>query len=94
MRHRDARLFFLSMEVYFSQWNQTRKARVKTVIELDDDARPAVLQVCKIMFSIYYVAKVHLTVNTISNIWSITKSFPFFSSLGLYGVRKWSHIYN
>lgn len=85
MRHRDARLFFLSMEVYFSQWNQARKAGVKTVIELDDDARPAILQVNKIMFSIiYYVARVHINVKTISNIRSITKSFPFFSSLGLY----------
>lgn len=40
MRQRDVRLFFLSMEV------MVRKAGVKTIIELDDDARPAILQAC------------------------------------------------
>lgn len=40
MRQRDSRLFYLSMEV------TVRKAGVKTVIALDDDARPAILQAC------------------------------------------------
>lgn len=40
MRQRDSRLFYLSMEV------MVRKAGVKTVIALDDDARPAILQAC------------------------------------------------
>lgn len=40
MRIRDSRLFYLSMEVMM------RKAGVKTVIALDDDARPAILQAC------------------------------------------------
>uniref|UniRef100_A0A1A9WX91 Ras-associating domain-containing protein n=1 Tax=Glossina brevipalpis TaxID=37001 RepID=A0A1A9WX91_9MUSC len=40
MRHRDPRLFYLSMEV------SVRRAGVKTVLVLDDDTRPAVLQAC------------------------------------------------
>lgn len=40
MRQKDSRLFYLSMEV------TVRKAGVKTVLALDDDARPAILQVC------------------------------------------------
>lgn len=41
MRHRDSRLFFLSMEV------SVRKAGVRTILNLDDDARPALLQACQ-----------------------------------------------
>nr|CAH7735380.1 unnamed protein product [Callosobruchus chinensis] len=40
MRHRDPKLFYLSMEV------TVRKAGVRTQLALDDDARPAVLQSC------------------------------------------------
>lgn len=40
MRQKDLRLFHLSMEV------MVRKAGVKTVLVLDDDARPAILQAC------------------------------------------------
>ncbi|XP_053957357.1 uncharacterized protein LOC128862717 [Anastrepha ludens] len=40
MRHRDPRLFYLSMEV------SVRRAGVKTVLMLDDDTRPAILQAC------------------------------------------------
>lgn len=40
MHQRDSRLFYLSMEV------TVRKAGVKRVLELDDDARPAILQAC------------------------------------------------
>lgn len=40
MRHRDPRLFYLSMEV------TVRRAGVRTVLALDDDARPAILQAC------------------------------------------------
>lgn len=40
MRHRDPRLFYLSMEVTI------RRAGVRTVLALDDDARPAILQAC------------------------------------------------
>ncbi|XP_044740409.1 uncharacterized protein LOC123301630 isoform X2 [Chrysoperla carnea] len=40
MRHRDPRLFYLSMEV------TVRKAGVRTQLALDEDARPAVLQSC------------------------------------------------
>lgn len=40
MRQKDLRLFYLSMEV------MVRKAGVKTVLVLDDDARPAILQAC------------------------------------------------
>ncbi|XP_005189305.1 uncharacterized protein LOC101887648 [Musca domestica] len=40
MRHRDPRLFYLSMEV------SVRRAGVKTVMVLDDDTRPAILQAC------------------------------------------------
>lgn len=40
MRHRDPRLFYLSMEV------SVRRAGVKTVLVLDDDTRPAILQAC------------------------------------------------
>lgn len=40
MRQRDSRLFYLSMEV------TVRKAGVKTVLALDDEARPAILQAC------------------------------------------------
>lgn len=40
MRHRDPRLFFLTMEV------TVRRANVRTVLPLDEDARPAVLQSC------------------------------------------------
>lgn len=38
MRHRDPNLFYLTMEV------TVRRAGVRTVLELDEDARPAVLQ--------------------------------------------------
>lgn len=41
MRQKDPRLFFLSMEV------TVRKAGVKTVLALDDEARPAILQACQ-----------------------------------------------
>lgn len=41
MRHRDPRLFFLSMEV------SVRRAGVRTILNLDDDARPALLQACQ-----------------------------------------------
>lgn len=40
MRHRDPRLFFLSMEVRF------RRADARTMLVLDDTARPAMLQAC------------------------------------------------
>lgn len=40
MRHRDPRLFYLSMEVTI------RKAGVKTLLKLEDDARPSLLQAC------------------------------------------------
>ncbi|XP_030377565.1 uncharacterized protein LOC115626354 [Scaptodrosophila lebanonensis] len=40
MRHRDPRLFYLSMEV------AVRRAGVKTILVLDDDTRPAILQAC------------------------------------------------
>lgn len=40
MRHRDPRLFYLSMEVMI------RKAGVKTLLKLEDEARPALLQAC------------------------------------------------
>uniref|UniRef100_A0A182VTF6 Ras-associating domain-containing protein n=1 Tax=Anopheles minimus TaxID=112268 RepID=A0A182VTF6_9DIPT len=40
MRHRDPRLFFLTMEV------TVRRPGVKSVLELDDEARPALLQAC------------------------------------------------
>lgn len=40
MRHRDPRLFYLSMEV------SVRRAGVKTVMVLDEDTRPAILQAC------------------------------------------------
>lgn len=40
MRHRDPRLFYLSMEV------TVRRAGVKTLLVLDDDTRPAILQAC------------------------------------------------
>lgn len=40
MRQKDLRLFYLSMEV------MVRKAGVRTVLVLDDDARPAILQAC------------------------------------------------
>lgn len=40
MHQRDSRLFYLSMEV------TVRKAGVKRVLALDDDARPAILQAC------------------------------------------------
>ncbi|XP_034943421.1 uncharacterized protein rau [Chelonus insularis] len=40
MRHRDPRLFYMTMEV------TVRRANVRTIIPLDEDARPAVLQSC------------------------------------------------
>ncbi|XP_030761134.1 uncharacterized protein LOC115886185 [Sitophilus oryzae] len=40
MKHRDPKLFYLSMEV------TVRKAGVRTHLALDDEARPAVLQSC------------------------------------------------
>lgn len=40
MRHRDPRLFYLSMEVAL------RRAGVKTIMVLDEDTRPAILQAC------------------------------------------------
>lgn len=40
MKHRDPRLFYLSMEV------TVRKAGVRTQLALDEEARPAVLQSC------------------------------------------------
>ncbi|XP_035773751.1 uncharacterized protein LOC118456783 [Anopheles albimanus] len=40
MRHRDPRLFYLTMEV------TVRRPGVKSVLELDDEARPALLQAC------------------------------------------------
>jgi Ras association (RalGDS/AF-6) domain len=40
MRHRDPRLFFLSMEV------RIRRADARTMLMLDDSARPAMLQAC------------------------------------------------
>lgn len=40
MRHRDPRLFFLSMEV------RIRRADARTMLVLDDTARPAMLQAC------------------------------------------------
>lgn len=40
MKHRDPKLFYLSMEV------TVRKAGVRTHLTLDDEARPAVLQSC------------------------------------------------
>ncbi|XP_072390053.1 uncharacterized protein rau [Diabrotica undecimpunctata] len=40
MKHRDPKLFYLSMEV------TVRKAGVKTHLALDEEARPAVLQSC------------------------------------------------
>ncbi|XP_070495108.1 uncharacterized protein rau [Chironomus tepperi] len=40
MRHRDPRLFYLSMEV------RIRRADARTLLTLDDSARPAMLQAC------------------------------------------------
>lgn len=40
MRHRDPRLFYLSMEV------RIRRADARTLLTLDDTARPAMLQAC------------------------------------------------
>lgn len=40
MRQRDPRLFYLSMEV------AVRRVGVRTVLALDDEARPAILQAC------------------------------------------------
>lgn len=40
MRHRDPRLFYLSMEV------AVRRAGVKTILVLDEDTRPAIMQAC------------------------------------------------
>ncbi|XP_058796007.1 uncharacterized protein LOC131666926 [Phymastichus coffea] len=40
MRHRDPRLFYLTMEV------TVRRANVRTELALDEDARPAALQFC------------------------------------------------
>uniref|UniRef100_A0A1L8DBS7 Ras-associating domain-containing protein n=1 Tax=Nyssomyia neivai TaxID=330878 RepID=A0A1L8DBS7_9DIPT len=40
IRHKDPRLFYLSMEV------TVRRAGVKTLLVLDDEARPAILQAC------------------------------------------------
>ncbi|KAH8375077.1 hypothetical protein KR093_003280 [Drosophila rubida] len=40
MRHRDPRLFYLSMEV------AVRRAGVKTILTLDEDTRPAIMQAC------------------------------------------------
>ncbi|XP_008544675.1 putative mediator of RNA polymerase II transcription subunit 24 [Microplitis demolitor] len=40
MRHRDPRLFYMTMEV------TVRRANVRTILPLDEDARPAVLQSC------------------------------------------------
>ena len=40
MRHRDPRLFYLSMEV------RIRRADARTMLMLDDTARPAMLQAC------------------------------------------------
>ena len=40
MRHRDPRLFFLSMEV------RIRRSDTRTMLTLDDSARPAMLQAC------------------------------------------------
>lgn len=40
MRQKDPRLFYLSMEVTI------RKAGAKTLLKLEDDARPALLQAC------------------------------------------------
>lgn len=40
MRHRDPNLFFLTMEV------TVRRAGVRTVLVLDEEARPAALQAC------------------------------------------------
>ncbi|XP_058060085.1 uncharacterized protein LOC131210810 [Anopheles bellator] len=40
MRHRDPRLFYLTMEV------TVRRPGVKSLLELDDEARPALLQAC------------------------------------------------
>jgi hypothetical protein len=40
MKHRDPKLFYLSMEV------TVRKAGVRTHLALDEEARPAVLQSC------------------------------------------------
>lgn len=40
MRHRDPKLYYLTMEV------TVRRPNVRTVLPLDEDARPAVLQSC------------------------------------------------
>ncbi|KAH8413942.1 hypothetical protein KR009_000640 [Drosophila setifemur] len=40
MRHRDPRLFYLSMEV------AVRRAGLKTILVLDDETRPAIMQAC------------------------------------------------
>ncbi|XP_012289198.1 uncharacterized protein LOC105704499 [Orussus abietinus] len=40
MRHRDPKLFYMTMEV------TVRRANVRTILPLDEDARPAVLQSC------------------------------------------------
>ncbi|XP_011630717.1 uncharacterized protein LOC105422861 [Pogonomyrmex barbatus] len=40
MRHRDPRLFYLTMEVI------VRRTNVRTILPLDEDARPAFLQSC------------------------------------------------
>lgn len=40
MRQRDPRLFYMSMEV------TVRKPGVRTVLVLDDETRPAILQAC------------------------------------------------
>lgn len=40
MKHRDPRLFYLSMEI------TVRRPAVKTLLILDENARPALLQAC------------------------------------------------
>ena len=41
MRQRDPRLFYLSMEI------SIRRSNARTLLILDDDARPAMLQACQ-----------------------------------------------
>ena len=54
MRHRDPRLFYLTMEV------TVRRPNVRTVLPLDEDARPAVLQSCHPRGDSRYCDSIHI----------------------------------
>lgn len=62
MRQKDPHLFYLSMEV------TVRKAGVKTVLALDDEARPAILQACHPKGDSRYVVTITITIHEQSNL--------------------------